>query len=365
MDDKALKWWQKSTYQFVFFILAALSIYVLVEIGQYFKEILIPALIAVFISYLLVKPTNLLNKHVKSRSIAILVVYMVIIGAITIISIYIHPYITSEFSELSKTIGGVDVQNTLTNIENRLINWHIHVPPEFFQTNELLDSIFKYGSRIDYSNFGNIAGGFLVGSLSLIVLTVITLLISFYMLHDGEHIWNLVLLPLSPKVKDHALEIKTRVDRSVHAYIFGQLQLAILTTVVMLITYYALDIQFAMALGALQMLEIIPILGTWVAIIIGMIVTVLVAGPMKALLAFTIYLVYTQIIRDLIVAPKVMGNVLGLHPIGVIVAVMIGAKLAGPLGIIFAPPVAASLLEIFNYFIEHHRLKAKITYHRD
>jgi predicted PurR-regulated permease PerM len=62
---------------------------------------------------------------------------------------------------------------------------------------------------------------------------------------------------------------------------------------------------------------------------------------------------YTQVIKDNLLTPRVMGDAIGLHPVMVILVVLIGAKLAGVSGVVFALPVAGLLNVIFDYYLEH------------
>ena len=134
-----------------------------------------------------------------------------------------------------------------------------------------------------------------------------------------------------------------------------------LTSLVMLITYFVLGVPYAMLFAFAQMLEIIPVLGTWVAIIPCITIIFFTSGVAKALVAFAVYLIYSQFVRDNFVAPKIMGNALGFHPLAIILALIIGATLRGAFGVVFALPILAIASAVVDYFVELRRLKVRVN----
>jgi predicted PurR-regulated permease PerM len=108
-----------------------------------------------------------------------------------------------------------------------------------------------------------------------------------------------------------------------------------------------MGVHYALLLGVvLGVLEIIPVIGSTIGLIPA-IVAVAIDGmdnlPFNRFSQIVIlFLVFQglQWLKDNIVAPRYMGNVIGLHPIMIFLAIMLGARVDGMLGIIFAIPVA-------------------------
>ena len=58
-------------------------------------------------------------------------------------------------------------------------------------------------------------------------------------------------------------------------------------------------------------------------------------------------------------APRIMGDALGLHPIGVIIGLIIGAKLGGMAGVVLALPLLAVATAVIDHFVEFNKLSVK------
>ena len=125
---------------------------------------------------------------------------------------------------------------------------------------------------------------------------MLTVIISFYLLVDGKRVWELFLTPFDGKLKDHLINVKKKIDNGLYAFIIGQFQIASLTTVVMLSTYFILKVPFALVLGLAQMLEMLPVIGTWTAIVPAIIIVGFSTTFTKALIVFIVYMaLYTDI----------------------------------------------------------------------
>lgn len=364
MADKSLQYWQKRVYQLVFIILALLLLFLIVKIGNFFQELVISFIVAILASYLLGRPVDFLTKFIRVRGLSVLVIFLLFIVAVSWLGSFLFPIIVDQLKLLKASLPMLqsEIQEMLIFLDGFLLRYNIHLPLEEFKSDEMFNNIAQALTQIDFADFGSFLGSFLIDSVSLFVYLILIGVFSFYMLLDGKQIWETVITPFTKMQSEHLSEIKKRIDKTMHAYIYGQFQIAFLTASVMLVTYLVLEVPYAILLGLVQMLEIIPVAGTWLAIIPCLIVVAIVKSPMTALFALIVYLAYTQIIRDYLLAPRIMGNVLGFHPIGVMLAIIVGAKLGGLAGVIMALPIIAAINEVFGYFIERSKLKKESLY---
>jgi predicted PurR-regulated permease PerM len=129
--------------------------------------------------------------------------------------------------------------------------------------------------------------------------------------------------------------------------------LLVLCLVVGLMDYIGLKIlgvNFALALAVLAgVLEVVPWLGPWLAGIPAVVVA-LTQSPIKALMVAILYIAVQQIENNLIV-PQVMRRAIGLNPLLVILILLIGAKLAGPAGIILAVPIVTIIVILIKEYL--------------
>jgi predicted PurR-regulated permease PerM len=145
-------------------------------------------------------------------------------------------------------------------------------------------------------------------------------------------------------------------DQSMQAFFRGQIVLGLGFGALMIAVFALLGVHFALLLGiVLGIWEIIPVIGPTIGFI-PVLVAVGIDGmdlvPGNRLMQLTVvFIVFQglQWLKDNIVAPRYIGNVIGLHPVVIFLAIMIGARLDGMLGIIFALPAACAI----NVFMTH------------
>jgi len=108
-----------------------------------------------------------------------------------------------------------------------------------------------------------------------------------------------------------------------------------------------LGVKYALTLALVAALfEIIPYIGPILAAIPAVILAFLQA-PFLALLVILLYIVIQQL-ENYVIYPQVMKKTVGLNPVVIIIVMLMGAKLAGILGIILAVPVAAAVAEFLK-----------------
>lgn len=361
-DEKSLISLKIRALQLVSILLYLILGYVFIKFTAPLHEIFIAFATALLITYLLVNPVSFMTKFIRSRAASVALIFFAFLALIVLIVYKFTPIIALQIKALK-----IALPNLITNVDLSLIklndfltaNYQVQLPLEHFDKNELLSQLMTLLTRFNIIRFGDTLGSVIFSSLAAVVYMVFTIILSFYMLVDGNRAWNLFLVPFSDKIKTHLGYIKEKVDKSLHAYIVGQFEIASLTSMVMMITYLILGVPYSLLFAFAQMLEIIPVIGTWVAIIPCISIIFFTSGSSKALIAFTVYLIYSQFIRDNFVAPKIMANALGFHPLAIILAIIIGATLKGAFGVIFALPVLAIASSIVDYFVELRRLRVR------
>lgn len=197
-------------------------------------------------------------------------------------------------------------------------------------------------------NFISLVGGTVNGFVYFLV----GLLLTFYLLIDGAKLKMECLPVFPPRSRGTVLYLMDSFHQVMFAFIKGQVLLGLLTGFYMFIVYSIFHVPYAFLLGSLfAAAELLPVIGTWIGIIIGLTVILLSMEPTVALWVWLCSYGY-QTIKDNILAPKVVGDVMGLHPMAIILALMICAKVAGLLGVLLALPLA-SLLNVILRLLLH------------
>lgn len=301
----------------IFTALFALGIWFLVLI----KEIIILIFLSVLILSALLKPVDWLTAKKIPRVLSVILVYIVVILVIGfVIGTIIPPLVkqTSDFA--SKTPQIID------NINNYLI---FHQIPTQNITRALENQIGQIAE-----NFISITTA--IFSSVFLILTIFVL--SFYMLLEWKKLIKLVTSPFSGKQEKLVATIVTKVEYGLGRWVRGQLSLSLIVGVMTYVGLRLLGIPFALPLSLVAaILEIVPIVGPIIASIPAILVG-LASAPILGLAVAALFLIVQQIENNLLV-PMVMSKVVGLQPPVVIIALLIGAKLAGIMGAFLAIPV--------------------------
>jgi predicted PurR-regulated permease PerM len=209
-----------------------------------------------------------------------------------------------------------------------------NVPQEFLNQLDL-------NSMIGTVRSGLVTGLEILRSVSSsLFLTIFGAVIALYMLIDGSKLWQSLLKRLPANSRD-------RFDRifrqSVLGFIRGQLLLMLFLSGTTLLVYPLLGVNYALLLALIiGTIDAIPGIGATLGTIVVTFLIFASQGGAVALRALIASLVLLQI-QDNYVRPKVMGDALSLNPVLLFLALFIGERVAGLLGIFLAIPIAGMI----------------------
>jgi predicted PurR-regulated permease PerM len=187
--------------------------------------------------------------------------------------------------------------------------------------------------------------GLLLGTVNWVVDLILILVIAFYMLLDGEGVWDSFTSVVSPKVQYVLTE---SLERNLQGFISGQLLLALFMASILTVAFWLLGVPFfllfAVFIGAM---EVIPFIGATLGI--GTVTIIVAFLDWWLALRLLAVAVAVQQVKDNLVTPRIMGNITGLSPVIIFAALLLGGRIGGLLGVILAIPltgVIKSIVEI-------------------
>ena len=193
------------------------------------------------------------------------------------------------------------------------------------------------------SNFVSVMLGLLGGILS----AVLILVISFYFIVEEKGIEKFVENVIPYNLRPRALKIIKKTESQLGKWFVGQLVLGLIVGLLSFIGLSILGVPYALVLGIIAgTMELIPYIGPTLASIPAILIAFTVS-PLLAILTLILYFLIQQFENYLIV-PKVMERSVGLHPVIIIIAMLVGGQLAGILGVILAIPVTTIISIIFK-----------------
>ncbi|MDX2096882.1 MAG: AI-2E family transporter [Leptolyngbyaceae cyanobacterium bins.59] len=177
--------------------------------------------------------------------------------------------------------------------------------------------------------------GLVVGTFNGVLDLVLILVISFYMLLDGERVWRNLTSLFSPEIGD---QLTGALERNLRQFFAGQLLLGLFMGVTLSLSFWWLRVPFFLIFAAfIGAMEVIPFIGATLGIAaVGILVTFIDWWLALQVLGTAIVV---QQIKDNFLAPRILGNLTGLSPVIIFASLLIGTKIGGLLGAILAIPL--------------------------
>ena len=186
--------------------------------------------------------------------------------------------------------------------------------------------------------------------VGLVVSLVTVPIILFYLLFEPDGIGRGVRSLLPRSLRDDLCEIARLAGESIGVYMRVQLLLGAMIGVITGFGLWVMGVSAAPVLAIIAFVgELVPIVGPTVSLVIAVIV-VLVTDWTRAPLVIALYLIL-QALQNTLVAPRLQGQALGLHPISVILALAIFGLFLGFWGVLVAAPFAAAGYRVLSYVV--------------
>lgn len=281
------------------------------------------------------------------RTLSVVVVYIAIGLVLVLIGLLAIPPLVAQLNDLV-TRGpeyGERAAQLAAGIQTALERLGIRVDlTEFYGTlpRRLGDLAAAYAADIL---------GVVSGTAAIFFNVSLVLIIAFLMLNDGDSMWQRFTRVLSPELGSEAELLRQSADRSFGGFIRGSLILGVIYAIATLVILVPLGVPYAGVLALVSGLTmIIPFFGPIIALIPVIAVT-FVGAPDRLLIVFILVLAVQQVLLN-VVGPRIMSRSIGIHPIFVFLALLLGAKLAGFWGVFLAVPVAGILNIFLRYSYE-------------
>jgi len=272
-----------------------------------------------------------------TRGQSILAVYAGLIATVALAFFLVVPPLITQATELFDGIPGI-----LDNLKSQaLATDNDFMQTTGAQTITRIENAYR-AVRDDPPIAGSTAVSWVTSVAGFLFTTVSVMIVAFYWMTEKAIIKRvfLGLVPLDKRDRAHGLW--DQIERRIGGWVRGQLILMATIGVISAIAYYLMDLDFWLPLGIFAGLtEAIPFLGPFIGGGAAVMVALTVSWE-KGLLVLGFVFVLQQL-EGAVLVPRVMKNAVGMTPLTVVLAVLIGGALAGPIGSILAIPVAAAV----------------------
>ena len=315
--------------------------------------------------YILLVPVNVLEEGFKKglpflrqghRFLAVTLVYLALMYGLESLVIKGYPIVKDQAQDLITSLPSqlasanqrlIDLTHAipflkepLAPILQKLKAWT--VSSDDFMT----QSVLLFRSQIQWLSAWVVqqAGPVLQSSIGQLSTLVTLLVFVFYALMNGEALVKTTVNRFPVAQQPLLSSFVNQLHCINMAFIKGQVLLGALTGVYMFIIYNLFGVKYALLLSIwFALAELLPVVGTVIGLIPGLLLITLHGDFMVLAYVYGCSYIF-QTIKDNILQPHVVGNALGLHPILIILSLLLGAKIAGLVGVVIALPTGALLV---------------------
>lgn len=323
------------------------------------KTISLPIILTGIVFYLLNPIVDFLERRRIRRIYSILLLYLLIIGLITITIVSIIPFLKEQIMSLIDNIPRyVDVVENQTKqlIGSNFVNQAQQTMN--INISDLATKVSDQAATIVNSTFTGV--GNFIGALTEIIISIVTVpFILFYLLKDGKKLPVYILKFVPTRLKEQTYTVLSEMNHRLSSYIRGQIIVSFCIGFLLFIGYLIIGLDYASLLAVIAACtSIVPYLGPTIAITPAIIIAI-VTSPLM-LLKLVIVWTIVQLIEGKLISPQIMGKNLHIHPITIIFLLLTAGKLFGVVGIILAIPGYAVAKVITTHLFDWFKMRSHL-----
>lgn len=309
------------------------------------RMVLIPFFLGLLLTYLLHPLVKRLTKKGLTVTLSILIIYgwlLLIVGAILL---YVSPLLVEELEDLAFYLPHYfqDVQEFISFIDGEYRRIHLPSPLQ-----QMLDEGLVRMEALSIQLVERLTRS-IFSFLTRLPFLLLSPVISFYLLRDltGLKRWAVSLIPLHWQVR--LLPFFQELDALILAFFRGQLLLTLIIAFLSTIAYLFLQVKFALVFGLFTgFMNLIPYLGPILGVLPPFFY-LLFQDSSRVLWLLGIIIVMQQV-ETAYIAPRIMSQELGLHPLTILFSLLVGGELFGIVGMVLSIPGAFFIKTAFLFF---------------
>lgn len=332
------KLWQRLSL-WLTFPLIVLNGWVALQVLQYFQPLASILIAASVLAFLLNYPVQVMATRGANRGNAVVLVFLLTVSVLVAVGITLIPVVFEQLNEFAKRLP-----SWIDSGSRQLLALQAWGDEQNIQLD--LSGLTSQLSGKLSGQLQNLTGkviSFALDTVGSVVNLLLGLALMFYLLLRGDRIWSGIFQWFPPNIGNL---VQTSLRQNILNYYIGQATLATLNGIAMTSAFFFLAVPFGLLFGiGIGVMTLIPFGGATAVVV----VTLLVALEnfwlgIKVLIATVII---DQIIGN-VLAPRILGNLTGLNPAWILISLLVGVKISGPLGLIVAVPVASSIKSTFD-----------------
>jgi len=315
-------------------------------------DLVLIVLTAIVIASAIEPGVRTISHHRIPRVFAVLFVYLLLLGLFFVIFYFFLPSLLSDFARFLSTVPQYLEAFSRTGAFDQYANILGIQAPSSITAEQIMGGLRGYFDISGTFNNAFTAVSQIFGGVLSFVLIIV---FSFYFAVIETGVDDFLRIVSPRKYQHYVLDLWKRSQQKIGLWMQGQLLLAVLIGVLVYLGLTILGVPHALVLAVIAAaFEIIPVFGPTLAAIPAVTVAFVFGGATLGLLTVALFVI-TQQFENHLIYPLVVTRVVGVPPLLVIIGLIVGAELAGFLGIILSVPATATLQE-FVKDLEHGKL---------
>jgi predicted PurR-regulated permease PerM len=331
----------------------AAGVWVLLEAWQVLTWIVIAILLAVALT----PAVDALERRGLSNGLAVPTVCLAAVAVVGLLAWALIPPLVRQTTELIQATP--DALDDITRGRGPLG----FLQSDYGLADRVRDAL-KDQSGEGLLGFTSPALGVVRGIVTALVAAVTISFLVFFLLREGRRWVDAGLDLVPPASRPRWERVLAGVTRTVRGYVTGNLLISLIAGIVSFVTLVATGVPYALPLSVLvAVLDLIPLVGATLATVVVAAVA-LGQGLVPCLVVLAVFIVYQQLENHLL-QPAVYGRTVQLSPLMILIAVLIGAEIAGIIGALLAVPIAGSIQVVLVELISARRERARARWDPD
>ncbi|HHW5559431.1 TPA: cell elongation protein CozEb [Staphylococcus aureus] len=329
-----------------------------------FKTIAAPIIVSLILFYLFNPIVNMMERYRIPRVAGISIIYLAVVGVITLIVNLLIPIIGSQVDSLVK--NSPQYLEKLINSIDKIAN-NTFFSSYYSQINDWLNSLpKKIPSMLSEftDGFGSKIATFAETIANIGVVIVTTPFVLFFMLKDGHHFKEFSTNIMPPKFRKDFHDLLEKMSVQVGSYIQGQIIVSFCIGILLFIGYSVIGLKYSLVLASIAAVtSVVPYLGPTIAISPAIVIAAMTSPWMLLKLAVVWTLV--QFVEGHFISPNIMGKTLKIHPLTIIFILLCAGKLLGIVGVILGIPGYAILKVLVTHLFQLFKRRYNRFYGND
>jgi predicted PurR-regulated permease PerM len=320
-------------------------------LSETFYTIIFSAILA----YLFNPIINYLEKKNINRLRGVFLLYLGIVAMFLILAFLVIPKSTTEIKRLvvDMPIYLEKASALIDELYNKYYSTLGDLPPMFQGVQQVVMENIVGIEHMVMNALKNFIGGIL-NTFSKFVSLILTPILTFYFLVDKNYFKDRMMGFIPKKYRKDSIALFREIDDSLSKFVRGKIIMAAYVGIATSIVLLIMGIDFAIVIGFITgIADIIPYIGPFLGFLPAVFFAYLIS-PLKAIWVAALF-VFIQWAENNILAPKVIGETTGIHPLIILISIIIGGGVFGVLGMILAVPVVAIFIILFRFVSKKFR----------